>query len=79
MIWLLSIFSGISTRLVTMGAVLLGLFTAIMMIRKSGADAEKNKQTKRILKNVEIRNEVERDVRNNGSATDRLRSRWTRK
>lgn len=49
MTWLLSIFSGISTRLAAWGMALAGILAAVLIIRKSGADSERNKTMKKTL------------------------------
>lgn len=57
------------------GSILLIVFK----IRQSGRDAERVENMEKVQEYVEIRNAVERDVNREHNATERLRSKWSRK
>jgi|GEM_PF-3662905 len=78
MTWLLSIFSSAYTKLAAWGMALVGILAAVFMIRKSGADAERNKQTKRTLDNVEKAQKIRRNSPVDGAAERLRKSKFTR-
>lgn len=74
------IFGGISTKLLAGVAIAMAFLGALLYARKSGKDAARVEGLEHKIENVEVRNEVEREV--GRAAPDavhqRLRDKWSR-
>jgi hypothetical protein len=57
------------------GAILLVVFK----IRQSGRDAERVENIEKVQEYEQVRDAVERDVNRGDNASERLRSKWSRK
>jgi len=56
-----------------------GILLVVLKIRQSGRDAERVENMEEVLKHEQVRDAIERDVNRSNNATERLRTKWTRK
>lgn len=75
-----SLFSGIGLKIMGVVAVLFVVLGVIFRIRQAGRMAERVEAQTRVLRQVEVRHEIDRNIRRlaAGNAAERLRNEWSR-
>lgn len=75
---MLSLFGGWKLRILEVAAVVAAVLGVLWRVFAAGRSAERAKQTEKVLREVEIRHEVDQRVTRAGSnELERLRDKWT--
>jgi hypothetical protein len=66
-------------KLAALAVVAVAVAVVLMSARRAGRNAERVEAQNKVLKDVEARNAVEREVARDPAPADRLRDRWSRR